>query len=414
MHYAAWRIADGAVPYRDLFDMNQPGTYLVHLAVLRTLGGSDLAWRVFDLAWLVATACVIAALAAPWGALAAGSGALVFATYHLAGGAWQAGQRDFLLCLFLLLGALGVARWLERGRLASLVWSGAALGAGITVKPHVALFAGALAAVGGLAAWYQIVSGYLVPLYSRLGRASSWSVYRWHAWIPLGLGVLVSLASVTRRRGVSARHVVAALGLAYGLAHYVVQGKGWEYHLYPLAAFAAVLVAAELPSALAARRRLVAGALAASLVAALVLLGAKGLEAAPATWWWDRERTVRALEADLRARLAPGDTVQVLDTTEGGLHALFRLGVREPTRFLYDFHFFHDENTPVVRALRAELIRDLDARPPRVVVVFERGWPAGGYERVERFPALAARLRERYEPALTRPGYRLYAKRHDP
>src|SRR5207247_1179905 len=165
---------------------------------------------------------------------------------------------------------------------------------------------GWLAAVGGLAAWYQIVSGYLVPPYSRLGRASSWSVYRWHAWIPLGLGVLVSLASVTRRRGVSARHVVAALGLAYGLAHYVVQGKGWEYHLYPLAAFAAVLVAAELPSALAARRRLVAGALAASLVAALVLLGAKGLEAAPATWWWDRERTVRALEADLRARLARG------------------------------------------------------------------------------------------------------------
>src|SRR2546422_4321934 len=168
------------------------------------------------------------------------------------------------------------------------------------------------------------------------------------------------------------------------------------------------------PAAFAARRGLVAGALAASLVAALVLLGAKGLEAAPATWWWDRERTVRALEADLRARLAPGDTVQVLDTTEGGLHALFRLGVREPTRFLYDFHFFHDENTPVVRALRAELIRDLDARPPRVIVVFERGWPAGGYERVARFPALAARLRERYEPVLTRPGYRLYAKRHDP
>src|SRR5206468_1675252 len=181
-----------------------------------------------------ATACAIAALAAPWGALAAGSGALVFATYHLAGGAWQAGQRDFLLCLFLLLGALGVARWLERGRLASLVWSGAALGAGITVKPHVALFAGALAAVVAVAA---------------------------------------ARAGVTRRRGVSARHVVAALGLAYGLAHYVVQGKGWEYHLYPLAAFAAVLVAAELPSALAARRRLVAGALAASLVAALVLLG---------------------------------------------------------------------------------------------------------------------------------------------
>jgi hypothetical protein len=88
--------------------------------------------------------------------------------------------------------------------------------------------------------------------------------------------------------------------------------------------------------------------------------------------------------------------------------------VREPTRFLYDFHFFHDEDSPVVQGLRAEFIRQLDARPPRVIVLFERGWPVGGYERVERFPALAARLRERYETAVTRADYRLYAKRHDP
>src|SRR5207237_3735128 len=150
-----------------------------------------------------------AAFAAPWGRLASSAGALVFATYHLAGGAWQSGQRDFVLCAFLLLSALGVVRGLEHGRWASLGWSGAALGAGITVKPHAALFAGALAAVvavavaracglltacgatavflaaaavaplavlawlaaaGGLSAWYEIVTGYLVPLYSRLGR----------------------------------------------------------------------------------------------------------------------------------------------------------------------------------------------------------------------------------------------------
>jgi len=257
------------------------------------------------------------------------------------------------------------------------------------------------------------VTGYLLPLYSRLGRTSSWTIYRWHAWIPIAIGVTLSLVSALGRRGVGARQLIATIGLAYGLVHYAGQDKGWEYHLYPLAAFAAVLLAAELPAALAARRRLVAGALAASLVAALVLLGAKGLEASPASWWLDREATVRALEADLKVRLAPGDTVQVLDTTEGGIHALLRLGVREPTRFLYDFHFFHDETTPVVRALRAEFIRDLDARPPRVIVLFEHGWPAGGYERVERFPALAERLRDRYEPAPTRPGYRLYAKRHD-
>src|SRR5262249_28871741 len=142
----------------------------------------------------------------------------------LAGGAWQAGQRDFFVCLFLVLGALGVARWIEGGSLISLALSGAALGAAVTVKPHVTVFAGALtvvvavatvracgvgraagatgvfvasvaaaplavvlwlAAAGALGAWYDIVTRYLIPLYSRLGRTSPWTIYRWHAWIPL-------------------------------------------------------------------------------------------------------------------------------------------------------------------------------------------------------------------------------------
>lgn len=452
MHYAAWRIGEGAVPYRDLFDMNQPGTYLIHLAVLHTLGDGDLAWRIVDLAALAATAGAIAAFAAPWGALASASGALVFATYHLAGGAWQAGQRDFLLCPLLVVAALGVARWIERGCWTSLAWSGAALGVGITVKPHAAIFAGALAGViavaaaraggltaaaassgtfaaatavapaavlawlavvGGLAAWWDIVTHYLIPLYSRLGRASPWSIYRWHAWILIALGVALSLAGAGLRRGAGARHVLATLGLAYGVVHYVAQGKGWEYHLYPLALFSAILIAAELPAALAAGRRLFAGALATTLVASLWLLDAKALEASAADFWWAREASVRTLEADLRERLGPGDTVQVFDTTGGGIHALFRLRVRQPTRFLYDFHFFHDERTPVVQALRAELVRDLQARPPRLIVLVERAWPAGGHERVARFPALAALLRERYEIAVTRADYTVYAKRHD-
>ena len=41
MHYIAWRIGEGDVPYRDLYDINQPGVYVVHLALLRTLGPGD-------------------------------------------------------------------------------------------------------------------------------------------------------------------------------------------------------------------------------------------------------------------------------------------------------------------------------------------------------------------------------------
>ncbi|MEX2148352.1 MAG: hypothetical protein WED01_15190 [Candidatus Rokuibacteriota bacterium] len=452
MHDVATRIAAGDVPYRDLFDMNMPGVCLLHLALVQTLGTGDVAWRVFDLAWLAAGAVAIAALAAPWGRPAAAGGALFFAAYHLAGGAWQAGQRDVLLCPFLLVGALGAARWAEDGsrrrRAVSVAASGLALGAAMSIKPHAAIFAGALlvfiavvagraavgaaaifaagvavvpaalvlwlAAAGGLAAWTDIVVRYLLPVYSTIGRPALWAVHRWHVWIPLALAVALSLTSAAWARRLGPRHAVAVLGLAYGLAHYVGQGKGWEYHLYPLAAFAAVLAFCELEALLAARRLLLGAPLALSLAAAAVLLGVKGVEASPAAWSWDKEGVVRQLERDLRLRVAPGDRVQVLDTAEGGVHALLRLQARQPTRFLYDFPLFTADRAPITAALRREFIRDIDARPPRFIALFERGWPAGGHDRVDRFPELRARLAARYELVEWRPAFKLYGRRPRP
>ena len=52
MHYIVWLISQGAVPYRDTFDMNMPGVYLIHLAVLAVGGAGDLAWLVFERGWL--------------------------------------------------------------------------------------------------------------------------------------------------------------------------------------------------------------------------------------------------------------------------------------------------------------------------------------------------------------------------
>jgi hypothetical protein len=142
MHYVAWLIAGGATPYRDVFDMNLPGAYLLHGAVLATAGPGDLAWRLFDLGWLAVTAGLVfaygARLADRWAGLA---GALLFALYHVAGGAWRVGQRDFLLCLFLLAGAHGTARFVERGGgRAPLFWAGLCLGAGVTLKPFAGAF----------------------------------------------------------------------------------------------------------------------------------------------------------------------------------------------------------------------------------------------------------------------------------
>jgi hypothetical protein len=448
MHYIAWRMGEGAVPYRDLFDMNFPGVYLVHRAVLGTLGSGDAAWRVFDVAWLGLTSLLVAELAFPWGGLAATGGALFFAAYHLGGGAWQVGQRDFLLCPFLLAAALGVVRWGERRDWIALALGGLALGAGATIKPHVLLFALALvvllllapgrprrarwiaaavfvatvtlaplaavawlASAGALEPWRRIVVDYLIPFYARLGRPSTWTIYRWSLWPPLAVALALSLGRALAASRFTFRHAVAAAGLGYGLLHYVGQGKGWEYHLYPLAAFVAVLLFSEVQAVLRTRRLVVGGLLLASLTMIVVVLATTGATTAKAAWIWDKEHVVRLLTWDLERRVRPGDTVQVLDTTDGGIHALLRARLSEPTRFLYDFHFFHDVERPAIRALRAEFIDGLESRPPRYIVVFRTSWPRGGYERLERFPELARLLTTRYVVEAKQPMYTIYAKR---
>src|SRR5207248_5678801 len=55
MHYIAWLIGHGAVPYRDAFDMNMPGVYVIHMAALAVGGARDAIWRAFDLGWLGVT-----------------------------------------------------------------------------------------------------------------------------------------------------------------------------------------------------------------------------------------------------------------------------------------------------------------------------------------------------------------------
>lgn len=251
---------------------------------------------------------------------------------------------------------------------------------------------GWLAAAGALEAWRDLVRDYLVPVYTSLRPASRWEIYRPQAWAPIAVGVTLSVTSTLARRALTVRHVVAMLGVAYGVFHYVVQGKGWDYHLYRLVAFAAVALFAELEAALAWRPLAVGVPLVACCLTAAALLGARGIDAVPTYFASAKVTHVRYVVGDLARITRPDDLVQVLDTTEGGVHALLVLGLRQPTRFLCDFPLFATPDAPITARYRAGFIAGFDARPPRAVVVFARAWPSGGPERVGSFPALAERL----------------------
>jgi len=95
IHYIAWMMSKGAVPYRDVFDVNFPGTYLLHLFIIKVFGTGDLAWRIFDLFLLGMIDLFIIAYCRAFGALSTVMAVSLFSGFHLAGGEFACGQRDW-------------------------------------------------------------------------------------------------------------------------------------------------------------------------------------------------------------------------------------------------------------------------------------------------------------------------------
>jgi hypothetical protein len=480
MHYVAWLITQGEVPYRDVFDMNLPGVYLLHVGFLRVFGASPLGWRIVDLAWMLATASALfvycRGFADRWSAAAA---AALFALYHLADGPPQAGQRDYLLCIFLIAGAYGISRsWETGGRLAPAWWGGLAVGAGLTIKPFPVFFwvacvamaalaarrinkramvsvAGAfvagsaivpacvygwLAVRGGLDAFVDILGRYL-PLYGQTDRASlqaavSYAIYHLFPALEFGLRGerLLRLASIAAflvfsgmlvaaplRRGAGVRERFALIGLTYGVLHYFIQGRAWPYHMYPMVLFFCVVMSIALtgdrqpslqPVEWSRRRKALRPVALSFLVLAIAGLGRRGLYGTEGINGTDvagveENQRVEEMVADLRAAVPSGDTVQIMDTKGWAIDALLRLHLRQPTRFIYDFHFFHHQGTPYIRNLREEFVTGVAAGRPAVILI------SPDYQRLAEFPDFGALLARSYRVSVDNGHYRIYTRTPD-
>jgi hypothetical protein len=456
-HYIAWLMRHGYVPYRDAFDINPPGVYLLQLAALTVAGTDDLGVRLWEIAWLLATSGALYLYCRPladrWAAAAA---ALLFALYHVGGGTRHAGERDFFLCIFLLLTAWGTARYLERPTAWwPVIGAGLCVGAAAMVKPLAALFglAGAalivrrdwqsgrsgwraasillmsalvvpagmlawLAAAGGLTAAVAIAVEY-IPLFADIARnrfdrftMSYWAVLL--AVIAIGGFMRVPAAVVDRRS-------LAAIGVGYGVLHVILQFKGSWHHHHPFALFMFALVAPALGPADREPPRWppLARALRLPVLVALVVVVAVQVAARTPQLWTsaefrgaERVQRVLAVEGDLRRLVPAGGTVQIMDVVEGGgAHALLRAGIFPGTRFISDLMFFHHEQDPRIQALRAEFIAALETHRPAAVAIFPVRWRRQRYDRLRRFPEFTNLLERSYTLVVARDDYRIYLRR---
>lgn len=67
IRYVDFLISRGKVPYRDILDINLPGSYAADWIAVRVFGPSSVAWRFFDLTLLAIATVAAISIAKPFG-----------------------------------------------------------------------------------------------------------------------------------------------------------------------------------------------------------------------------------------------------------------------------------------------------------------------------------------------------------
>jgi len=451
-HYMAWLITEGAVPYRDIFDVQFPGTYIVHLFIINLFGGGDVAWRVFDLSCLVIIDALIILFCRPFGKLAVFIGVALFSAFHLYNGPLYTGQRDYYLIMFIIAGMYFVARHIENSKFKPhlLVVGGVFLGAAVSIKPYAGLLCLVLLAIvfffavrgglkwlkplilftvsaslvpgllmlwlwviGGLQPFFDILFNYLLPFYSKFTfQPFTETVLRSFSGFPsfeIIIVATIALVNIVINKELRPRRMLLLTGMLYGFFHFIFQGRN-SYQLYPFVFFAFLIVASwshditrKIPGLLKCIMFLIL-----LHCCLLALYRSSSTLVAPPLFHITNSKCKENLVQDLHGRVSSGDTVQVMDTISGGIYALYAMRYKQPTRFLYDAPFFHDRESDYIQNLRNEFLHDLKTRPPLYFVLSKRSWPINGYERLDTFPELREWLSENYILDIERGGYRLY------
>jgi hypothetical protein len=363
-HLIAVQTFLGAVPYRDVADINMPLIYEIH-RIIATVGGlGDGAFRVFDVSAALAIGVLTAAFTRPAGVIrcAVAGGAVIL--MHLAFGPHDAGQRDFLLLALVLLNVMCSVEAIRRPRLQNvlLTAAGMAAGAGVLLKPTAAAFvllpfvalgqvrireavsviSGFLAIIAGavivlyradaLGACFHVLREYL-PVYSAFDRKPALQLAMKAALWALRLCGFVIPGLLTLRLPLGARERTA-LGIALcGVLHVLVQGKGYFYHMHPLILGMIVWGTLCLPQ-LSFRPAFVSVALIALSVA---ITGARGLQRAYT--YTASARAIQSAQSSMEQALAryfpPGSRVEMFDAEAGGTLAMARSWLRMSTPDLY-------------------------------------------------------------------------------
>jgi hypothetical protein len=422
--YVVFLMQHGYAPYRDIVDINMPGTYFIDWTVQHLFGSGDAAWRLFDFALLAAAGICMIAIAKSVDCLAGLTAAVVFAVLHAADGVFQTGQRDLNVAVLLLASFALFFRWMRSHALWPIALAALLTGFSLTIKPTVAPFAIALAVLmlalpeekspliwkhlliailafaapliatvlflvheHALHAFLFIVRD-LLPFYTAMSRRSLAFLLD-HSIAPIQIFVAPWLFLLIRARSWRQPQTIALLAaIVCGLISYIAQGKGYPYHRYPLIAFLLLAMSTEFFAA--CRRSALDHTIGILSILGLMLVTAPIAAVKASRYDWRNQEFITMLQSDLDQQGGSqlSGRVQCLDTTSGCINTLYRMRLIQSTGFLYDCYFFAPGQTPATELLRDRFLSELEAARPQVIIVTEQFCQNGArnFNKIEHWP----------------------------
>lgn len=430
LHYISWLILEGKKPYLEIFDMNFPGTYLIHIFIIKVFSESEVAARYFDIFLLIFLNYLIFLILRK-NILSTILAILFFSSFHIIEMAnYGMLQRDFIMIPFLFSAYVLISK----KKLFAYFISGLLVAYACFIKPIAAIFGiyylyliikkssrnhriknllpyllgglstsllilGWLYSLGSLNSFFSILISFSLDIYQHYLNSPKTFIFYQSFSIVIFLLPLIFLKHRTDDKFVE----LCSLTIL-SISGVLLQNKGWKYHFYISSYFTILLACYIIPKQIDnfSNKVIVISLLIFTFVN-LVNLGK--FKSNPL------EDVDRQMVEDLKPYKNTSGKVQIMDIASNATRALYLNKIKQATKYIYDFQFYLLPNHPYIKSLREDYIKQLQLKKPEAILITDNfRTPDLGFKKLNIFPEFKEYLLANYHIDKANYRYHIYKR----